>query len=124
MKASPSVPPSLLRVFKMRSLLLLGALLTRPFGKSLLYIYIALKNLFNIVKSSMSTFFCALKDFVSQFKVPRNPTWWKLKGRMQDLRRQNLNFRNTIMQIIMDMTIIAHNRHHRNNHHNCHNRQI
>ena len=41
MKASPSVPPSLLRVFKMRSLLLLGALLTCPFGKSLLYyIYI------------------------------------------------------------------------------------
>ena len=72
----------------------------------------------------MSTFFCALKDFVSQLKVPRNPTWWKLKGRMQDLRRQNLNFRNTIMLIIMDMTIIAHNGHHRNNHHNCHNRQI
>ena len=56
----------------------------------------------------MSTFFCALKYFlVSQFKVPPKATWWKLRGQMKDLRKQN--FRNTIMQTDMDMTIIAHN---------------
>ena len=31
---------------------------------------------------------------------------------MKDLRKQKQNFRNTIMQMDMDMTIIAHNRHH------------